>query len=163
MRVLGVAVMAALLAAGPVVGAESKDPAGDEAMRLRSRDAESESFEAANQALDATNSDPSLMAESEKMDNEPDKTFADVKAKIARHPRFYAFFAKQGISQDDVVLISRPVRSPKFPDCGEDGRPRIAVSNRVLQRQHGRAQRDEILQRRFVRLGHSVSRVRHEL
>jgi hypothetical protein len=63
-------------------------------------------FGAANDALAAAaSSDQILMAESEKMDSEPDKTFADMKAKIAHHPRLYAFFSKQGLSMDDVVLV----------------------------------------------------------
>jgi hypothetical protein len=99
--------MAALLIAGPVVGAESKDPAGDTAMREYVLTMPKvKAYEAATEALEmATDRDPSLKDEAEKMDNEPDKTYADLKAKIAHHPRFYAFFSKQGLSMDDVVLV----------------------------------------------------------
>ena len=53
----------------------------------------------------ATKADASLRTEEAKADNEPDKTLADIKAKLARHPRLFAFFAKQGLSMDDAVLV----------------------------------------------------------
>ena len=107
MRVSKVVLLGAILLAGPMVAAESKDPAGDKAMRDYVLSMPKvKAYSAGNDALAAaTASDQSLMDESEKMDNEPDKTFADLKARIARHPRFYAFFSKQGLSTDDVVLI----------------------------------------------------------
>jgi hypothetical protein len=53
----------------------------------------------------AAKADAALKAEGDKASEEPDKTFADIKAKFAHHPRLYAFYAKQGLSVDDAVLI----------------------------------------------------------
>ena len=49
--------------------------------------------------------DPSLRTEGEKMSGEPDATLADVEAKFDRHPRIYAFFAKQGLSKLDAAAL----------------------------------------------------------
>ena len=107
MKVICTTLLAALLMSSSAGAAELKDPAGDKAMRdYVLMLPKVKAFEAAEEALGAaTARDRSLKDESEKMDNEPDKTFADLKAKISHHPRFYAFFSKQGLSQDDAVLI----------------------------------------------------------
>lgn len=107
MGVSRVILLAAILLPGAVMAAESKDPAGDKAMHdYVLTMPKVKAYSAGNDALAAaTASDQSLMDESEKMDGEPDKTFADLKTRIAHHPRFYAFFSKQGLSTDDVVLI----------------------------------------------------------
>jgi hypothetical protein len=60
---------------------------------------------ATENAMAAGKSDPSLKAEGEKMSGEPDKTFADIKAKFVRHPHLYAFYAKQGLSIEDAILV----------------------------------------------------------
>ena len=58
--------------------------------------------DAANAAMKA---DPSLKAEADKSDNEPDKTIADLRAKFDHHPRLYAFYARQGLSKDEAILL----------------------------------------------------------
>ena len=107
MKVICTTLLAVLLMSGSTGAAELKDPAGDKAMREYVLTLPKvKAFEAAGEALEAaTEKDQSLKDEGEKMDNEPDKTFADLKAKIVHHPRFYAFFSKEGLSQDDAVLI----------------------------------------------------------
>jgi hypothetical protein len=60
---------------------------------------------ATENAMAAGKSDPSLKAEGERMSGEPDKTLADIRAKFAHHPRLFAFYAKQGLSMDDAMLI----------------------------------------------------------
>jgi hypothetical protein len=135
MRVMFTIFFAALLISGPGFTAEFKDPAGDKAMRdYVLTMAKVKAYEAAEEGLEAaTEKDQSLKDESEKMDNEPDKTFADLKAKIARHPRFYTFFSKQGLSQDDVVLIPLTLISA----CSAAEIPQIAakMADRVSPQQ----------------------------
>lgn len=88
----------------------------------------------------AGNSDPALKAEGEKMSEEPDKTMADIKAKFMRHPRLYAFYAKQGLSMDDAVLIplslmgactvaQYPQIAPKMADSVSSGQVAFCKQN----------------------------------
>ena len=53
----------------------------------------------------ASKSDPSLMAEGEKMGTEPQGTLADVIAIFDRHPRVYAFYARQGLAKTDAAAL----------------------------------------------------------
>jgi hypothetical protein len=58
------------------------------------------------QALgEALKSDPSLKAEEEAASNEPDDTLAQMRATIAKHPKLYAYFQRQGLSIDDSILL----------------------------------------------------------
>lgn len=91
----------------PAIAAEMHDPAGEKAMhdyvltmpKVKAYDA------ASSAAMAAMKSDPSLKAEADKSGNEPDKTFADIKAKFMHHPRLAAFYARQGLTVDDAVLV----------------------------------------------------------
>jgi hypothetical protein len=67
--------------------------------KVKAYETASENFAAASKT------DASLKAEGEKASNEPEKAFADIKPKFVHHPRIYAFYAKQGLSMDDAVLI----------------------------------------------------------
>jgi len=106
------ALMIGLLVAGwasllPAKAAEMHDPAGEKAMhdyvltmsKVKAYDL------ASNAATAAMKADPSLKVEADKSSNEPDKTFADIKAKFMHHPRLMAFYAKQGLTADDAVLV----------------------------------------------------------
>lgn len=75
--------------------------------------------------------DPALKTEGEKMNDEPDTTLADVEAKFDRHPRVYAFFAKQGLSKldaaalpialmDAMTVVQMPQIGPKMADRVSD-------------------------------------------
>jgi hypothetical protein len=80
-------------------------------------------YDAATQnMMVAGKSDASLKAEGEKMSGEPDKTLADVRSKFAHHPRLYAFYAKQGLSMDDAMLIPLTLMSActvaQYPQIG---------------------------------------------
>ena len=80
-------------------------------------------YEAATENMMAAGkSDPSLQAEGERMSSEPDKTLTDVRAKFAHHPRLYAFYAKQGLSMDDAMLIPLTLMSActvvQYPQIG---------------------------------------------
>ena len=122
-----IAFLAAAIAisATPVL-AKHSDPAGDKAMhdyvltmpKVKAYDA------ATNALMAAAKANPSLKAEGEAMNKEPDKTFADLKAKIAHHPHYYAFFSKQGLSVDDTVLVPITLLSA----CSVVQYPQIAAS-----------------------------------
>src|SRR5262249_36515303 len=72
----------------PAMAAGAQDPAGEKAMhdyvltmsKVKAYDAASSAATAAMKA------DSSLKAEADKSSNEPDKTFADIKAKFMHHP-----------------------------------------------------------------------------
>jgi|SRR6185436_15758852 len=53
----------------------------------------------------AKNSDDAIADEYEKMDAEPGESLAELKAKLSRHPRLFAFFQRQNLTPDDVILI----------------------------------------------------------
>jgi hypothetical protein len=87
--------------------AEVHDPAGEKAMHDYVLSMPKvKSFEAAIDAMTAAmKSDASLKAEADKSDTEPGKTIADIRAKFDHHPRLFAFYARQGLSKDDAILM----------------------------------------------------------
>lgn len=97
----------AVLAATAAPAAQDSDPAGARALhdytlsmdKVKRYETAMESLEAAGKA------NPALKAESEKMGDEPDKTLADIEAKFDRHPRIFAFFARQGFSKFDAAVL----------------------------------------------------------
>ena len=97
----------AVLFAVPAQAAQDNDPAGAKALhdyalsmdKVKRYDAAMESWQAASKA------DPALKAEGDRMSDEPDKTLADIEAKFDRHPRVYAFFARQGLSKLDAAAL----------------------------------------------------------
>ena len=124
----GVAACAVLIAAS-AQAAKNDDPAGAKALhdytlsmdKVKRYGAAMEAWQAAGGA------DPALKAEGEKMNGEPDATLADVAAKFDRHPRVYAFFAKQGLSKldaaampialmDAITVVQMPQIGPKMAD-----------------------------------------------
>lgn len=63
-------------------------------------------YEAAHVALMAAAAhDATLKADYEAAGAEQTKTMADEVAKMTHHPRTYAFFAKQGLSKDDAIIL----------------------------------------------------------
>lgn len=99
------ALIVAATAAAHAAGAS--DPAGDRMLKsyVLSMDKIAK-YDAASRAVTAAmKSDPGLKAEDEKMSDEPEGTVAELEAKFTRHPRLFAFYAKQGLSKDDAVLL----------------------------------------------------------
>lgn len=130
---LAVAASFAVFVAAQAHAAKDDDPAGAKALhdytltmdKVKRYGAAAESWQAAG----AT--DPSLRAEGEKMNDEPDRTLADVEAKFDRHPRVYAFFAKEGLSKldaaalplalmDAMTVVQMPQIGPKMADRVSD-------------------------------------------
>ena len=64
-------------------------------------------FSAADKALyDASAKDATLKAEIDKMaDEEPQATLADLQAKLTRHPRVAGFYRKEGLSDQEAIVI----------------------------------------------------------
>ena len=65
-----------------------------------------QAYEKAYDALmAAASADPSLKADYHAASSEHTKTMDDEVAKMTHHPRVYAFFAKQGLSKQDAVMM----------------------------------------------------------
>jgi hypothetical protein len=98
-----------LLSAIPAIPAFAAhdDPAGDKALHdYVLTMPKVKSYEAATEALEAAvKKDPALQSEAEKSGDEPDATIADIRAKLDHHPKLFAFYANEGLSKDDAVLL----------------------------------------------------------
>jgi hypothetical protein len=53
----------------------------------------------------AKQSDDALAEEYERMDSEDGTSIAQMKARLTRHPRIFAFFQRQTLTPDDAILI----------------------------------------------------------
>ena len=53
----------------------------------------------------AKQSDDAIAEEYERMDSEDGTSLAQLKAKLTRHPRIFAFFQRQNLTPDDAALI----------------------------------------------------------
>ena len=53
----------------------------------------------------AKQSDDALAEDFERMDNEAGESLAQLKARLTRHPRIFAFFQRQNLTPDDAILI----------------------------------------------------------
>jgi hypothetical protein len=53
----------------------------------------------------AKQSDDAIAEEYERMDSEDGTSLAQLKAKLARHPKIFAFFQRQTLTPDDAVMI----------------------------------------------------------
>ena len=53
----------------------------------------------------AKQSDDAIAEEYERMDGEDGTSLAQLRAKLTRHPRIFAFFQRQNLTADDVILI----------------------------------------------------------
>ena len=53
----------------------------------------------------AKQSDDAIAEEYERMDNEDGTSLAQLRAKLSRHPRIFAFFQRQNLTPDDAILI----------------------------------------------------------
>ncbi len=129
---IGRAMAATMLIAAANVGAHAagtSDPAGDRMLKsyVLSMDKIAK-YDAATKAVTAAmKSDPGLRAEDEKMADEPQDTVAELEAKFTHHPRLFAFYAKQGLSKDDAVLLPLALmgacaiaQAPAGANAGED-------------------------------------------
>ena len=58
-----------------------------------------------NALMAAAKADPSLKADYEAASSEHTKTMDDEVAKMTHHPRVYAFFAKEGLSKQDAIVM----------------------------------------------------------
>jgi hypothetical protein len=107
------------------VASTGKDPAGDKAMRSYVLTMPKvQAYSAASDALKAAmKANPGLVSEGSQMDTEPQATFADLEAKVRHHPHYFAFFAKQGLSVDDTVLVPLTLLSA----CSVAQYPQIAA------------------------------------
>ncbi len=77
-------------------------------------------YETTRKAL-ATNK--SLNGELNKMEDEPDKTLADLRARIRRHPNLFGSALKNGLSENDVVLIPLVLLSASVNIQANGGKP----------------------------------------
>ena len=100
---LAVAFMLSLFAASPGHAAANPDAAVMKAYTL-SMDKLNRFAAAVTEAEKAIEADPELQAEREAMDMEPSGTLADNRARYIKHPKLFAFFQRQGLSMDDVVV-----------------------------------------------------------
>lgn len=127
------AVALVLMVAVSAEAAKNDDPAGAKALHdyALSMDKVKRYGTAMEAWQSAGSADPTLKAEGEKMSGEPDSTLADVEAKFDRHPRVYAFFAKQGLSKldaaalpialmDAMTVVQTPQIGPKMADRVSD-------------------------------------------
>lgn len=65
-------------------------------------------YDAAARALEAaTNNDPEIRAERQKMIGEFATTMGALKLSLDRHPRILAFYTKEKLTRDDAALIPR--------------------------------------------------------
>jgi len=53
----------------------------------------------------AKQSDDAIAEEYERMDNEDGTSLAQLKARLTRYPRIFAFFQRQNLTADDAILI----------------------------------------------------------
>ena len=53
----------------------------------------------------AKQSDDAIAEEYERMDNEDGTSLAQLRAKLTRHPKIFAFFQRQTLTPDDAVMI----------------------------------------------------------
>ena len=53
----------------------------------------------------AKQSDDAIAEDYERMDNEDGTSLAQLRAKLNRHPRIFAFFQRQTLTPDDAILI----------------------------------------------------------
>ena len=53
----------------------------------------------------AKQSDDAIAEDFERMDNEDGASLAQMKARLTRHPRMFAFFQRQNLTPDDAILI----------------------------------------------------------
>ena len=101
--------IAVALSAAPSMASAKSDisPADMAALKGYTLDAgKVNKYIAATDALaKAKKADKSIGAEMEASENEPDKTFADLKAKLTRHPKIFGYYQKQGLTADDTVLL----------------------------------------------------------
>lgn len=90
-----------------VAAARAGDPASEPSLRdYLPTMAKARAFDAAEaQAAAALKKDPTLAAEADAAGDEAGDTASALRAKFDRHPRLYAFFAAQGLSKDDAVLL----------------------------------------------------------
>ena len=50
--------------------------------------------------------DDAIAEDYERMDNEDGTSLAQLRAKLTRHPRIFAFFQRQNLTADDAIIIT---------------------------------------------------------
>jgi len=98
----------AFIAVAPIASAQQDFPAGEKAaMRAYVLTPQKvNGYIAATNALAAAaKSDASLAREIETKENEPGDTLAEMRAMWTSRPRLFAFYQRQGLSTDDVVIL----------------------------------------------------------
>ena len=81
------------------------------------------SFATANKAINKLiAADKALKDEHEKMLNEPEASLADLRARVRRHPRIFGLALKNGLSENDVVLIPFVLLSASIEIQMNDGK-----------------------------------------
>ena len=72
----------------------------------------------------AKQSDDAIAEDYERMDNEDGTSLAQLKARLTRYPRIFAFFQRQNLTPDDAILIplSHDVRGHRHRRARTDGR-----------------------------------------
>ena len=102
-RALSLAVLLSVSAAAPSYAADAQE------LAIKSytltADKVARYFAGAQALTEALKADPALKAEEEAASNEPDDTLAQMRATIAKHPKLYAYFQRQGLSVDDSILL----------------------------------------------------------
>ena len=152
---VGAAAALAVLIAASAEAAKTDDPAGAKALHDYALSMDKvKRYKAATEAWQAAGSaDPTLRTEGDKMTGEPDKTLGDVEAKFDRHPRIYAFFAKQGLSKLDAaalpIVLMDAGTVAQMPQIASKMTDRVSESQiAFLQGAYGRAEKHEISVRR---------------
>ena len=106
-RAAAVVLCLALASTGPALASSDLDAASKKTLHDYTLTlAKIKAYDAANGALTAAEkSDPGLKADAEAAASEHTNSMAGEFAKLTHHPRVFAFFAKQGLSKEDAVLI----------------------------------------------------------
>lgn len=98
--------LAVACALAPVACASAPDPDG-QALRSYSLSIDkAQHYAAASKALKKdADAKADVAAEIQKMQDEPQRTLADIDAMMTRHPKIYAYFQHEGLSLQDTVML----------------------------------------------------------
>ncbi|HEY4248231.1 MAG TPA: hypothetical protein VGM64_15385 [Lacunisphaera sp.] len=146
--------LSVLLTALPSFAAQS-DPVGEKAMHdYVLTMSKVKAFGAALEATEAAvKKDPALKAEIDKSSEEPDQTFADLKARFDHHPKLYAFFEKQGLSKDDAILVPLTLMNAgsvaQYPQIAEKMKATVSSQQIAFYKEH----QEELQKLKFIQGG----------
>jgi hypothetical protein len=82
--------------------------------------------------------DPALKAEATASENEPEAPVAAIAARLKRHPKIYAFFQANGLSETDATLIGVVLIQAAFASGEKDlsAFPGVSPQQVAFMRQH---------------------------